>query len=156
MFGHDNHDDDNTTQGAPLPPASMADTTMDDSSSAVAGSGFDGPESDTSVSPPQDTTDVPAAATPTVSAGSPNDDLLEIKKEALQQLTPLVGHLDQTPEEKFRTTMMMIQAADNQSLIKTAHEAAEQIPDEKTRAQALLDIVNEINYFTQRSNSQAN
>lgn len=58
-------------------------------------------------------------------------------------------HLDQSPEEKFRTTMMMIQASDNQDLITTAYEAANQITDEKARAQALLDVINEINYFTQ-------
>ena len=79
----------------------------------------------------------------------PEEDLLQIKTQALQSLAPLVGHLDQSPEEKFRTTMMMIQAADNQALIKDAYEAANAIPDEKTRAQALLDIINEINYFTQ-------
>jgi hypothetical protein len=44
--------------------------------------------------------------------------------------------------------MMMIQASDNQDLIKEAYSAAQAITDEKTRAQALLDIVNEINYFT--------
>jgi len=80
---------------------------------------------------------------------SPND-LIDIKQKALGELNPLMGHLDQTPEEKFRTTMMMIQASDDQTLVKVAYEAAQQITDEKTRAQALLDIVNEINYFTQQ------
>lgn len=78
------------------------------------------------------------------------DELLDIKREALQDLSPLVGHLDQTPEEKFKTTMMMIQASDNQALIPDAYAAAKEITDEKTRAQALLDIINEINYFTQK------
>jgi hypothetical protein len=82
--------------------------------------------------------------------GDNANDLIDIKQQALNQLSPLVGHLDQTPEEKFRTTMMMIQASDNQSLIKSAFEAAQSISDEKERAQALLDIVNEINYFTQQ------
>lgn len=82
-----------------------------------------------------------------------SDDLLAIKQDALQELTPLVGHLEQTAEEKFRTTMMMIQATDDHSLIKAAHEAAKNITDEKARAQALLDVVNEINYFTQQHNS---
>ncbi|CAN5380123.1 hypothetical protein BH09PAT4_BH09PAT4_07610 [soil metagenome] len=82
-----------------------------------------------------------------------NDDLLAIKQSALKQLSPLVSHLDQSAEEKFHTTMMMIQAADDQTLIKDAYEAAQNIADEKARAQALLDIVNEINYFTQHSNS---
>lgn len=82
-------------------------------------------------------------------------DLTGIKQQALQQLTPLVDHLDQTPEERFRTTMMMIQAADNKDLVKTAYDAAQQIKDEKERAQALLDVINEINYFTQQEKKQA-
>ncbi|MDB5184852.1 MAG: bifunctional phosphoglucose/phosphomannose isomerase [Candidatus Saccharibacteria bacterium] len=77
------------------------------------------------------------------------NDLLDIKQQALNQLSPLVGHLEQSPEEKFRTTMMMIQASDNQDLVKDAYAAAQEIKDEKAKAQALLDIVNEINYFTQ-------
>lgn len=88
------------------------------------------------------------ASSPSLPTGSGN--LLEIKQQALQQLTPLVDHLNQSPEEKFRTTMMMIQAADDQNLIARAYEAAKEITDEKTRAQALLDVINEINYFTQQ------
>jgi hypothetical protein len=88
--------------------------------------------------------DEPVSANPIA-----NDDLLDIKQKALNELSPLVSHLDQSPEEKFRTTMMMIQASDNQALVKDAYSAAQQITDEKTKAQALLDIVNEINYFTQ-------
>jgi hypothetical protein len=76
-------------------------------------------------------------------------DLLELKQKALQELSPLVDHLDQTPEEKFRTTMMMIQASDDKSLLPQAYEAAQGIADDKVKAQSLLDVVNEINYFTQ-------
>lgn len=82
-----------------------------------------------------------------------SDELIDIKQKALNQLTPLVGHLEQTPEEKFRTTMMMIQASDDQSLVPVAYEAANAITDEKAKAQALLDIVNEINYFTSHHQS---
>jgi hypothetical protein len=78
------------------------------------------------------------------------DDLLELKQQALGDLGPLVDHLDQTPEEKFRTTMMLIQSTDNSTLIKDAYAAAQAITDDKIRAQALLDVVNEINYFTQQ------
>lgn len=79
-----------------------------------------------------------------------SDELLGIKKQALAKLNPLIGQLDQSPEEKFKTTMMMIQATDDKNLINQAYEAAQNIPDEKARAQALLDVVNEINYFTQQ------
>lgn len=82
------------------------------------------------------------------------DNLLDLKQHALAELTPLVDKLEQTPEERFRTKMMMIQSSDDQSLIKDAYEAAMSITDEKNRAQALLDIVNEINYFTTPHDAQ--
>ena len=84
------------------------------------------------------------------------DELLDIKKQALQSLAPLVDELDQSPEEKFKTTMMLIQASDNADLVKDAFSAANKITDEKTRAQALLDVVNEINYFTQAPHPSQN
>ena len=93
----------------------------------------------------------PAPASEDVLQSTPADELLSLKQQALEQLGPLVGHLEQSPEEKFRTTMMMIQSSDNQALIKDAYTAAQAIPDDKARAQALLDIVNEINYFTQQA-----
>ena len=92
--------------------------------------------------------------TPVTGSGSPGDDLTDLKQQALQHLSPLVSHLDQTPEEKFRTTMMMIQASDDQSLLKDALESAKAITDDKARAQALLDVINEINYFTQHQASK--
>lgn len=94
----------------------------------------------------------PAPQVAPVSDGA-SDELLNIKQDALHSLSPLVDQLEQTPEEKFRTTMMMIQASDDRNLIKPAYESAKQIEDEKVRAQALLDVVNEINYFTQQDKS---
>jgi hypothetical protein len=85
---------------------------------------------------------------------SNEDELLTLKQQALQNLAPLVDHLDQTAEEKFKTTMMLIQASDNADLIPEAYEAANKIEDEKVRAQALLDVVNEINYFTQQAHNE--
>jgi len=82
-------------------------------------------------------------------------DLIGIKQHALNELEPLIDQLDQTPEERFRTLMMMIQASDDRDLIEPAYEAAHSIEDEKQRAQALLDIINEINYFTQQASAEA-
>jgi hypothetical protein len=79
-----------------------------------------------------------------------NDDLIHVKEEALDELLPLIDKLDQTPEEHFKTLMMIIQASDNHTLIEKSFQVAQTINDEKVRAQALLDIVNEINYFTQQ------
>ena len=108
---------------------------------------------------PSDAGAGPVSSTPPVphddasAADGLTDDLIDTKQKALAQLSPLIQHLQQAPEEKFRTTMMMIQASDDASMIKTAYEAAQGIADEKIRAQALLDVVNEINYFTQHPES---
>jgi len=122
-----------TAPGAPATPPTDTPAASEDSSLALPE-----PSAESSV------------AAPSVDGPVDTNTLLDIKQQALQQLSPLVSHLDQSPEDKFRTTMMMIQAADNQDLIATAYAAAQAINDEKARAQALLDLVNEINYFTQR------
>lgn len=175
MFGHQNNDNDqavpamdnsapdqpaadNSWQhpGAPLGdapgPANSDDANISDEPSAPQLDDHTAqPEPEEHVSAPDasdihgidKTDDSPAADEPAA------NDLIDIKQQALSKLSPLVGHLDQSPEEKFKTTMMMIQASDNQQLIPQAYQAAQQIDDEKTRAQALLDVINEINYFTQ-------
>lgn len=103
---------------------------------------------------PTPITPSPAPVTPASepAAVAPSEDLLDLKKKALDSLAPMVNKLDQKPEEKFKTLMMLIQASDNSGLVGQAYEAANQIPDEKERAQALIDVVNEINYFTQTKN----
>ena len=78
----------------------------------------------------------------------PDGDLADLQKQAINELAPILGKLDLSNEDKFKTTMMMVQATDNQALLRDAHEAAKAIEDEKARAQALLDIINEINFFT--------
>lgn len=88
--------------------------------------------------------------TPSETTGIVNsEELASLKQEALGHLEPLVEHLGGTPEETFKTTMMMIQANDNHKLIAKALEAAKKIEDDKVRAKAMLDIINEINYFSQ-------
>lgn len=165
MFGHDDNQqpvqDNNSVLQAAMPDP-VSPVPQDTPSSPT----FGGIPTAPSMSEPHITTthDIPAAA-PDASASTPvapaqieyainNDDLLNIKQQALQHLSPLVSHLEQTPEEKFRTTMMMIQASDDQTLVKTAFDAAQAITDDKARAQALLDIINEINYFTQHQGNQ--
>ena len=112
-----------------------------------------------STPPQEDTPSVPDSEpednspAPTLGGNSDNSDLAKLKSQALEQLSPLVNKLDQNPEEKYKTLMMMIQASDNQELLSEAYQAAQKITDEKAKAEALLNIVNEINYFTQQSNS---
>ncbi len=146
MFGGQ---DDNTAapQGSGLGDNSNGDGLADSLNTAGDAQVPAAPTQETpSEEPAEDSAPSPTAGTDPDDA---NEELFEIKQQALQQLTPIVGQLEQTPEEKFRTTMMLIQASDNQDLLKQAYEAASAIPDEKAKAQALLDVVNEINYFTQ-------
>ena len=133
MFGTNDNDQNTNTHmpsdqpasgPAPLPPSPFMDSQSDSS--------------------------VPALPSQPPTASHDEHELVGLKSQALNSLAPLVNHLDQTPEEKFKTTMMLIQASDNSNLVKQAYEAANQITDEKARAQALLDVVNEINYFTQK------
>jgi len=88
---------------------------------------------------------------------SPNQEhLAGLKQQALQHLEPLSEHIDGTPEETFKTTMMMIQANDNHTLLEKALEAAKKIEDDKIRAKAMLDVINEINYFSSQNDSANN
>ena len=153
MFGiNDNNQNNSSPTGNDKP--------VDGASSLPPSPFMDGPAS--SPAAPQPPSGVSAPALPDSSAppvlsdpASPapqnEDALVNIKTQALNNLAPLVSHLEQSPEEKFKTTMMLIQASDNSELIKDAYAAANQISDEKDRAQALLDVVNEINYFTQKN-----
>ena len=154
MFGQQNN---NQSDAAQIPDQSI-NGVLDDQTVAPAtapswqhpGVPLDGAPTEASVPPVTDDTTTPGPVQVDAASDLPND-LIDIKQQALSQLAPLVSHLDQSPEERFRTTMMMIQASDDQALVKDAYAAAQAITDEKIRAQALLDIVNEINYFTQHS-----
>lgn len=79
---------------------------------------------------------------------STTDDLSGIKKNAIDELKPLVDKLDLPADEKFDAYLLLIRSTDDKSLIAPAHEAAQAIPDETRRAEALLDIIKEIDYLT--------
>lgn len=83
------------------------------------------------------------------SEGTGEDGELDnVKKDALEQLRPLIEKLDLEPADKFDKYLMMLRASDDPALIKPAFDAAQGISGEKEKAQALLDIINEINYIT--------
>lgn len=128
----------NPSTFSPVLPQAATSTPLPPSDNVVA--------DDTTTTSPE-----PEVIKPT-SAAAPSD-LDDIKSQALQQLSPLVGKLEQPPEERYKTLMMLIQASDNHELIKEAYAAANAITDETLKAEALLGVVNEINYFTQKANS---
>jgi hypothetical protein len=103
--------------------------------------------------PPTDTpidSSVPAT-NPSVAPLAPSavsGDLEGIKKDALNELRPLVDKLQLEPEEKFDTYLLLLRSTDDKELIAPAHAAARAIPDETRRAQALLDINKEIDFLS--------
>lgn len=73
-----------------------------------------------------------------------------IKSDALNELRPLIDRVDLPAEEKFDTYLMLIRSTDDSSLIGPAHAAAQAISDEKRKAEALLDIIKEIDYLSRK------
>lgn len=98
---------------------------------------------------------IPELPTPDFSAvpgGMPtagSSDLDGVKLDAINELRPLVDKLTLSPEEKFDTYLLLIRSTDDKTLVAPAHEAAKAITDESRRAQALLDIIKEIDFLSQ-------
>ena len=74
-------------------------------------------------------------------------DLDGIKSHALEDLRPLVDKLTVTNEEKFDIYLLLLRSSDDDTLIEPAYNAARAIEDETKRANALLDVIKEIDYF---------
>ena len=89
----------------------------------------------------------PPAQPAPLPVNEPPSDLGIIKQNAMDELRPLVKNLDLPADEKFDTMLLLIRSTDDKALIGPAYEAAQQIEDDKKRAQALLDIVKEIDFF---------
>ena len=89
----------------------------------------------------------PAPVVTSVPLPKIDGDLSSVKRDALNELRPLVDKLDLPAEEKFDTLLLLIRSTDDKSLVASAHEAARKIEDETRRANALLDIVKEIDFF---------
>lgn len=106
------------------------------------------PVPDTNVSMP--TPDVTPAEVnmPSPSVTTTDPGLESIKKDALEQLRPLVDKLDLPADERFDTLLLIIRSTDDKSLVQSAYDAAKSIENDAKRAEALLDIVKEIDYFS--------
>ncbi|MFZ1301933.1 MAG: hypothetical protein WAQ27_05185 [Candidatus Microsaccharimonas sp.] len=90
----------------------------------------------------------PVVETPVIA--EPENNLEGIKKNAIQELRPLIDHVDLPPEEKFDTYLLLIRSTDDATLIEPAHAAAQGITDEKRKAEALLDIIKEIDFLSRK------
>ena len=108
--------------------------------------------------------EAPAPETPVVedtTAGMPSfdadasGDLDDIKLNALKELRPLMDKVELPAEEKFDTYLMLIRSTDDSTLIGPAHTAAQGIADEKRKAEALLEIIKEIDYLSRKDKPTA-
>lgn len=129
------------TPAEPMPPA--AQPQADDTTDEVAAVENTPVPENTLPDPTLDLGSMPPAM-PSVSS-----DLESIKQEALGELRPLVDKLNVSPEEKFDTYLLLLRSTDDRDLIAPAHEAAKSITDEARKAQALLDIIKEIDFLSQ-------
>lgn len=118
---------------------------------AVAGAATgDQPEVQSAPTPEFSMPEPLAAAEPASEPSLTGADLTDIKASALNSLRPLISRVDLPAEEKFDTYLMLIRSTDDSSLIEPAHTAAQNITDEKRKAEALLDIIKEIDYLSRK------
>ncbi len=94
-----------------------------------------------------------APTTPAMEASAnimnePNGNSLDdLRQKALRDLRPIVDKVELNDEESFDVLLLLIRETDDESLLPRAYEAARQIQDEARRAQALLDVIKETDYF---------
>lgn len=83
------------------------------------------------------------------SSTAPND-LEDLKKNAIMDLRPIMDKLSSPPDEMFNLYLLLIRSTDDKSLIQPAYDTAKKITDETVRAQALLDVIKEIDYLSNK------
>lgn len=141
-----------TAPAAPVAaPDEPADTTPADDGSVVQAAPALTPPPEPAVSAMPQIEVAPVTGIVSV-PGEGGDELESIKKDALTELRPLVDKLNLPPEEKFDTLLLIIRSTDDRSLVPQAHEAAKAIEDDGRRAEALLDVIKEIDYFSHPQN----
>lgn len=75
----------------------------------------------------------------------------DLRQKALRDLRPIVDKVELNDEESFDVLLLLIRETDDESLLPRAYEAARQIQDEARRAQALLDVIKETDYFKHKA-----
>jgi len=152
MFGHDKHQDEENNTTAPR--------VSDSDDAAKTDTNRPQPEmtlpEPTAQPTPALSFDVPApTAAPVpdghlvaepnqVTHGGMSGDLAMLKRDALKELSPLVDHLDQSPQEKYEMAKLMYEETRDQAMLTKVYEAARNLPDEKAKAMAIYDVIKTI------------
>lgn len=82
-------------------------------------------------------------------ADTGSNDLEAVKKKALEALKPILDNLEIDGERKFNIVLSAMRYTDDKSLAEPALNAALSIEENGTKAEALVELVNEINYLQQ-------
>ena len=90
---------------------------------------------------PEPLPSTPEPVAPEVSTGL---NTRQIKEAALRDLVPLMDHLSLTPSQKFNMYRNIFEELKDYTVLESAYHAASEIPDEQTRAEALLYLVEAI------------
>lgn len=127
-----------------VPQRNMADSneTHDDAVAAAMADVL--PGSEPTPTPPSMTQPDTNTKPSTNVAAPASPEMAQVKEQALRELAPLLINMNINPEQKFRIYRDMVETLHDNSLISSALDAAKQIPDENTRADSLLSIVNMI------------
>lgn len=167
MFGHSNTDDQNQTtednsmatvtpdavvneqpqEELTLPPMPVSSDFSTQTTSPDASSAETTPVAESVVSSTVEP--VPNAVLSThidiVDATTAPVGLESLKQEALRELSPLMGHLDQSPDERYTFAKMMYEETKDQDMLSKVYEAAKGLTDDKAKAKAIYDIIEKIN-----------
>lgn len=94
--------------------------------------------------PPMDGAEVTPPEQPAPEAApapAPAGDLAAVRETALKELVPIIDKAGLSPDRQFGIIVAVIESTGDKSFISKAFEAARTIPDDKTRAEALLRVV---------------
>ena len=82
-----------------------------------------------------------APVAPEIPAAPADGELDQIKADALKELFPLMDKIDVNPVQKFRIYRDMAKMNHDKNVVSAAHDVIREIPDESTKAKALVDLI---------------
>ncbi|MBP5648088.1 hypothetical protein J6X04_02275 [Candidatus Saccharibacteria bacterium] len=85
-----------------------------------------------------------AEPTPTIETAPAPQSTTEVKKAALRDLIPLLDKVSMSATEKFNIYRDIFEELKDYTVLEPAYQAAREIPDETTRANSLLYLVQAI------------
>lgn len=83
--------------------------------------------------------------------GDAQSQLQRLKNRALDALLPVVEKTDQPAERKFEILMTAARSSGDPALLAKTLDAAQNISSDNQKADAILDVLNEINYNLRES-----